>query len=175
MALLDDLVSQIPDVTLRGRLQKAITELRRKQKFGLVYEEHIPETAAISGLPIQVGALVQRRQDSDPNTEFRVGRLTDRGKNAVLMAPDGHEETVPVAELLVVKRFGEPIYGALKPIDRLKHGPEERPYHAVVNGENFHTLQLFTYLYEGSVDCIYIDPPYNTGARDWKYSNSSQG
>ena len=27
------------------------------------------------------------------------------------------------------------------------------------------------YLYAGKVDCIYIDPPYNTGARDWKYNN----
>lgn len=63
------------------------------------------------------------------------------------------------------------MYAALKPIDRVKRGPRERPYHAVVNGENFHALQLFTYLYEGSVDCIYIDPPYNTGARDWKYNN----
>src|SRR5919108_314554 len=43
--------------------------------------------------------------------------------------------------------------------------------HAVINGENFHALQLLIYLYEGQVDCIYIDPPYNTGARDWKYNN----
>lgn len=28
------------------------------------------------------------------------------------------------------------------------------------------------YLYAGKVDCIYIDPPYNTGARDWKYNNN---
>ena len=27
------------------------------------------------------------------------------------------------------------------------------------------------YLYAGKVDCIYIDPPYNTGAHDWKYNN----
>jgi len=27
------------------------------------------------------------------------------------------------------------------------------------------------YLYPGMVDCIYIDPPYNTGAKDWKYNN----
>ena len=46
-----------------------------------------------------------------------------------------------------------------------------KPFHAVINGENFHALQLFLYLYEGQVDCIYIDPPYNTGARDWKYNN----
>ncbi|MCD7741628.1 MAG: site-specific DNA-methyltransferase, partial [Ruminococcus sp.] len=32
-------------------------------------------------------------------------------------------------------------------------------------------LQLLEYLYAGKVDCIYIDPPYNTGARDWKYNN----
>lgn len=27
------------------------------------------------------------------------------------------------------------------------------------------------YLYAGKVDCIYIDPPYNPGAKDWKYNN----
>jgi adenine-specific DNA-methyltransferase len=41
----------------------------------------------------------------------------------------------------------------------------------VISGENFHTLQLLTYLYEGQIDCIYIDPPYNTGSKDWKYNN----
>ncbi len=51
MAILDDLISQIPDLTLRTRLQRAVGELRRKQKFGLVYEEHLPETTNIFGLP----------------------------------------------------------------------------------------------------------------------------
>lgn len=171
MALLDDLMSQVPDLALRGRLKKAITDLRRKQRFGLVFEEHIPETTAIFGLPIQVGALVQRRQDSDANAPPRVARLFDEGKAAVLVAQDGREETEAVEDLLTVKRFGEPMYAALKPIDLVKRGAEKRPYHAVVNGENFHTLQLFTYLYERSIDLIYIDPPYNTGARDWKYNN----
>lgn len=32
-------------------------------------------------------------------------------------------------------------------------------------------MQLLEYLYAGKVDCIYIDPPYNTGAKDWKYNN----
>ena len=30
----------------------------------------------------------------------------------------------------------------------------------MINGENFHALQLFCYLYEKQVDCIYVDPPY---------------
>ena len=42
----------------------------------------------------------------------------------------------------------------------------------MLNGENYHALQLLLYLYERQVDCIYIDPPYNTGARDWKYNNN---
>lgn len=171
MALLDDLVSQVPDIALRKRLQKAAADLRRTQKFGLVFEEHIPETTAIFGLPIAVGAFVQRRQDSEDATPLRVARLTDDGRNAVLVAQDGHEEAAAIQDLLTVKRFGEPLYAALRPIDRVQHAANNRPYHAVVNGENFHALQLFTYLYERSVDCIYIDPPYNTGARDWKYNN----
>ena len=45
------------------------------------------------------------------------------------------------------------------------------PWHAVINGENYHALQLLLYLYEGKVDCIYIDPPFNSGAADWTYNN----
>ena len=41
----------------------------------------------------------------------------------------------------------------------------------LINADNFHALQLLLYAYERQVDIIYIDPPYNTGARDWKYNN----
>ncbi len=173
MAVLDDLVSQVPDRALRERLVKAVGDFRKRQKFGLVFEEHIPETTAIYGLSIQVGGLVQRRRDLEGKSLFRVARLTHGGKQAVIvkLGVDGQEETVEAKDLLVVKRFGEPMYAALTPVGAVRRGPKDRPHHAVVNGENFHALQLFAYLFEKSVDCIYIDPPYNTGARDWKYNN----
>lgn len=41
----------------------------------------------------------------------------------------------------------------------------------MINGENFHALQALLFTHRGKVDAIYIDPPYNSGARDWKYSN----
>lgn len=41
----------------------------------------------------------------------------------------------------------------------------------MIEADNYHALQLLEYLYAGKVDCIYIDPPYNTGAKDWKYNN----
>ena len=47
----------------------------------------------------------------------------------------------------------------------------DKPFHAVINAENFHALQVLLYTHEGKIDAIYIDPPYNTGARDWKYNN----
>ena len=47
----------------------------------------------------------------------------------------------------------------------------DKPCHTVINAENFHALQILLYTHEGKVDAIYIDPPYNTRARDWKYNN----
>ena len=35
----------------------------------------------------------------------------------------------------------------------------------------YHALKALTFTHRGKVDGIYIDPPYNTGARDWKYNN----
>ncbi len=72
---------------------------------------------------------------------------------------------------MVVRRFGEPIFPALVPMDQVQNGPADAPWHSLIEADNFHALQLLAYLYAGKVDCIYIDPPYNTGARDWKYNN----
>ncbi len=77
---------------------------------------------------------------------------------------------MPVRELVAVKRFGEPAFPALEPLGTVTRS-DDRPFHTLINGENYHALQLLRYLYGGKIDCIYIDPPYNTGASDWKYNN----
>ena len=41
----------------------------------------------------------------------------------------------------------------------------------LIEGDNYHALQVLNYTHKGKIDVIYIDPPYNTGARDWKYNN----
>ena len=41
----------------------------------------------------------------------------------------------------------------------------------MINGENFHALEALTFTHRGKIDAIYIDPPYNSGAKDWKYNN----
>lgn len=41
----------------------------------------------------------------------------------------------------------------------------------IIEGDNLQALYLLEKTHYGKIDCIYIDPPYNTGARDWKYNN----
>jgi adenine-specific DNA-methyltransferase len=44
--------------------------------------------------------------------------------------------------------------------------------HILIEGDNYHALSVLNYTHEKAIDLIYIDPPYNTGAKDWKYNNN---
>jgi adenine-specific DNA-methyltransferase len=48
---------------------------------------------------------------------------------------------------------------------------ENGPVNILIEGDNFHALSVLNYTHKDKVDVVYIDPPYNTGARDWKYNN----
>ena len=65
MARIDDLISQVTDKQLRQRLESALADMKRRQRFGLVFEEHVPETTSLLGFPLQLGAIVQRRSDTE--------------------------------------------------------------------------------------------------------------
>ena len=47
----------------------------------------------------------------------------------------------------------------------------DKPCHTIINGENFHALEALTYTHRCKIDVVYIDPPYNSRAKDWKYNN----
>ena len=47
----------------------------------------------------------------------------------------------------------------------------EDPNHLLIEGDNLHALTALTFTHEGRVDVIYIDPPYNTGNKDFKYND----
>lgn len=52
----------------------------------------------------------------------------------------------------------------------IKNNPD-KPTHILIEGDNYHALSVLNYTHAKKVGVIYIDPPYNTGARDWKYNN----
>jgi adenine-specific DNA-methyltransferase len=50
-------------------------------------------------------------------------------------------------------------------------GDTSKPINILIEGDNYHALSVLNFTHQGRIDVIYIDPPYNTGARDWKYNN----
>jgi len=48
---------------------------------------------------------------------------------------------------------------------------EGDPTNILIEGDNYHALSVLNYTHRHKVDFIYIDPPYNTGSKDWKYNN----
>src|SRR5437016_2574477 len=114
MARLDDLAAEVKDQALRKKLQDAIADLKRKQRFGLVFEQHVPETTVLLGQQIHRGATVQRRDDANSGAFYRVISINGRGNVNVepLFVCGGGPVYLPAKDVLLVKRFGDPIYPA---------------------------------------------------------------
>ncbi len=49
------------------------------------------------------------------------------------------------------------------------------PVNVLIEGDNYHALQVLNYTHKGKVDVIYIDPPYNTGNKDFIYNDDFIG
>ena len=56
MAALDDLISQIPDESLRERIRAEVKRANRQKKFGLVFEEHTITTMWMATIPIDIAS-----------------------------------------------------------------------------------------------------------------------
>ena len=64
-----------------------------------------------------------------------------------------------VDDLVYVADFRDPIYPGLVSTDRVERGGD-KPFHTVINSENYHALEALTFTHAGKVDVIYIDPPF---------------
>jgi DNA modification methylase len=49
---------------------------------------------------------------------------------------------------------------------------EGSPTNFIIEGDNFHALTVLSYTHSGKIDLIYIDPPYNTGSKDFVYNDT---
>ena len=180
-SLLRQVETQYPQ--LAADLKREVEALSGRRAFGLNFERHIPETVELPGRPVRMGNKVRflpergERPSSVDGQLWRVVRIrrTSRGRVADLVRHQDKEAEFQAAsravdDLVVVAEFRDPIYPGLVPTGKVERGGD-RPFHTVINAENFHALQVLLYTHEGNVDAIYIDPPYNTGARDWQYNN----
>lgn len=182
MSRLTDLIAQAKtkDADLGRELEREFRALAGRRSFGLNFERHTPETVELPGRPIRKGDKVRvlpPRGSTDKGDKrlWKVVHTTkDGGSRAAQLDLIGAEtpevQTVPVEDLIVVAEFRDYIYPGLVSTGKVERGGD-KPFHTVINGENFHALEALTFTHRGKVDVIYIDPPYNTGAKDWKYNN----
>lgn len=170
MAVINDLIERISDPELRRRISDEVARMQKQKKFGLVFEEHLPEATPLYDVPIRKKSIVALKDKYFK--DFYLVKETD-GEQLICEKQDDSREKVTLnkKDVVAVAQFGQPIYPYLKPMDAVKNAPDSDLWHTLIEADNYHALQLLVYLYGGMVDCIYIDPPYNTGAKDWKYNN----
>lgn len=184
MSRLSDLIRQAKaaDSQLGADLEREFRAITKRRSFGLVFERHQPEAVELPGRPVRKGDKVHilPPRGSRSRGDQRLWTVTGfegRGENRtakLVEAAQGEEPectTALVADLVVVAEFRDHIYPGLVETDGRVERGGDKPFHTVINAENFHALEMLTYTHRHAIDAIYIDPPYNTGAKDWKYNN----
>ncbi|MDY3848000.1 MAG: site-specific DNA-methyltransferase [Prevotella sp.] len=64
-----------------------------------------------------------------------------------------------------------PVFKEVKERAIISDSPDA-PNHILIEGDNLEALTALSYTHEGKIDVIYIDPPYNTGNKDFIYNDS---
>ena len=170
MASVQNLIDRIDDPALKDQILSEVNKLSKQKKFGLVFEEHLPECTPLYDVKIKVDSKVALK--SGQVSDIYIVRSIYGDKAICEHMIDHKEVALTLNDLVAIAEFGEPIYPYLKPIDSVCNAPDSDLWHTLIEADNYHALQLLEYLYAGKVNCIYIDPPYNSGAKDWKYNNN---
>ena len=182
MSRLTDLIAQAKakDPQMGADLEREFKALSSRRAFGLNFERHRPETVELPQRPVRKGDKVRvlpKRGTVKIGDQrlWQVKKIVkDNGQRIahieLLSHPEPEDVNIPVDDLVVVAEFRDFIFPGLVSTGKVERGGD-KPCHTVINGENYHALKALTYTHRGKVDAIYIDPPYNSGAKDWKYNN----
>lgn len=179
MSALYDLIDKVAETNpqLAKAIANEVKAYTDRRPFGLNFERHTPENVRLYGRRARKGDLVNilpprgSFEKTDNKVAWRVSALNGDTATLTRQVNDEHlTESASTADLVVLSEFDKPIFPGLKKTGEIQRGGD-KPYQVVINGENYHALKALLYPYEEKVDCIYIDPPYNTGAHDWKYNN----
>jgi len=170
--------AKFKDAQLGADLEREFRLLSSRLPFGLNFERHSPEAVELPLRSVRKGDKVRVLPDRGSIKKgdqrlWQVKAIHKATKVADLELLDTAEpemQSVPLVDLIVVAEFRDTIYPGLVSTGKVERGGD-KPFHTVINGENYHVLKALTYTHRGKVDAIYIDPPYNTGAKDWKYNN----
>lgn len=188
MSTLSNLLNQVKglDPKLAAELTAEVKGLQDRVPFGLHFERHRPESVRLFGQPVHIGSKVQilppRGQDPNKGTDTTwtvedIDDLVDPKHVCLYRTVNGEKQEIthPLEDLVVVAEFKDQIFPGLVQTGEVINGSADAPFHTVINAENYHALKALEHTHAGRVDAIYIDPPYNTGNKDWKYNNDYVG
>ena len=112
-------------------------------------------------------ALRQKIQELDIDNEMKsqlLSLVNEQKKYGLVWEDKPEEVEAQLQEEL-------PVFTEVK--DRAIHSDAaDAPNHILIEGDNLHALTALSYTHAGKIDVIYIDPPYNTGNKDFVYNDS---
>lgn len=103
----------------------------------LVFEEYLPECTPLYEMPVNCGSNVALKS-GNINDIYRV--IAINNEKALCMKEDEQAEW-NIADLVVVAKFGEPIYPYLKQIDSVCNASDSNLWHTLIEADNYHALQ----------------------------------
>jgi adenine-specific DNA-methyltransferase len=165
MSRLTDLIWQVKqrDAQLGTDLEREFKALSARREFGLNFERHRPEAVELPQQVVRKGDKVRilpKRGSMDRGDQrlWRVLRVEKDGGNRVAhleLIGGFQQETMleRTGDLVVVAEFRDLIHPGMVSTGRVEHG-SDKPFHTVINGENYHVLKALTYTHQGKVDAI---------------------
>ena len=130
-----------------------VNSLNTDKKYGLIWEDKPEdvEEQLRTQLPV-LREVIEKRilASSDTSEKKEKEKTTDVQQS--LFETDDSDSSTPEAS----------------PSGRLGGAPN----HILIEGDNLHALTALTFTHENKIDVIYIDPPYNTGNKDFKYNDA---
>lgn len=130
----------------------------KQKKFGLVFEEHLPECTPLYDVPIRVSSKVDLKTGyvSDIYTVINID-----GDEVQCDRRETHEQkTFKMDELVTVAEFGEAIYPTLKPIDAIENAPDSDLWHTLIEADNYHGCQSLSTIFNCSESVRNVNDVY---------------
>lgn len=153
-------IKQIDGISLEEKAH--LIELVNGKKYGLVWEDK-PEDAEEQlrkQLPV-LHEVVEKRIMSEPGFIGLKDSPDSKKSNPLQPSLFEEAENQSSQENQINQSSDNGLLSAV-----------EAPNHILIEGDNLHALTSLTFTHEGQIDVIYIDPPYNTGNKDFKYNDS---
>lgn len=109
MAHIDALVDKVADPALRAALREQVDSLLQKRSFGLVFQEHRPETVELPQHRVRRGCKVRVWAEPD-QVLYRVDKINGEEASITSLTEPPVQRSLPRSELVVVREFGDPVY-----------------------------------------------------------------